>query len=177
MDQLTVLGPSALQTVGCGILAMCLVGAAFLPNLASLFLVSSAVLSIAAGVMGLTALAGGELDHVSLCCFLGCIGLSIDFSVHVAIRMARATAGGAPVAVAVADTLSGLGWALLEAGASSMVAVGALALAPSYVAAVFARSVAAVMALGLLHGLLWLPLAHTPGGLRPLRGKAERGQE
>lgn len=121
----------------------------------SVFIMSFSLISISTGVCGFLCLWGSDLDSVSMGCIIMAIGLAVDFSIHIMYRYhlsVEPTADGK-----VIDTLSIVGYPVLQAGSSTLWAMLTLPLVPAYLVRVFAQTVVLVNVFGLMHALIWLP--------------------
>lgn len=98
---------------------------------------------------------GSDLDSVSMGCIIMAIGLAVDFSIHICYRYHCSKEPTAELKVI--DTLSLVGYPILQAGMSTLWAMTTLPFIPAYLVRVFFQTVVLVNVFGLLHALLWLP--------------------
>ncbi|CAD5219888.1 unnamed protein product [Bursaphelenchus okinawaensis] len=155
IDQRKTIAPASMQSVGSAIAVMALISIFFLPDKLSVFIMSFSLISISTGVCGFLCLWGSDLDSVSMGCIIMAIGLAVDFSIHICYRYhlsEEPTADGK-----VIDTLSIVGYPVLQAGGSTLWAMTTLPFVPAYLVRVFFQTVVLVNIFGLLHALLWLP--------------------
>ena len=134
---------------------------------------SFSLISISTGVCGFLAHLGSDLDSVSMGCIVMAIGLAVDFSIHICYKY-HCSAEKTPdekvcyqwrgkdylwrlPSFQVIDTLSIVGYPILQAGGSTLWAMTLLPLIPAYLIRVFVQTVVLVNIFGMLHALLWLP--------------------
>lgn len=117
---------------------------------------SFSLISISMGVCGFLCLWGSDLDSVSMGCIIMAIGLAVDFSIHICYRYHRCI-NAKTANEKVIETLSIVGFPILQAGCSTLWAMTTLPLIPAYLVRVFYQTVVLVNVIGLFHALLWLP--------------------
>ncbi|KAH7719357.1 Protein PTR-4 [Aphelenchoides avenae] len=155
IDQRRTIAPSSMQSVGSAIAVMALISLFFLPDKQSVFVMSFSLISISMGVCGFLCLWGSDLDSVSMGCIIMAIGLAVDFSIHICYRYHHSPAKTAEGKVI--DTLSLVGYPVLQAGGSTLWAMTTLPFVPAYLVRVFFQTVVLVNVFGLIHALIWLP--------------------
>ena len=97
-----------------------------------------------------------NLDCISMINLIMCIGFSVDFSAH--ISYAYLSGRGLSADDRLREALHSLGLPILQGGVSTILAVGTLALAPSYIFITFFKTNFLVITFGMLHGMLLLPV-------------------
>ncbi|KAL3119788.1 hypothetical protein niasHT_010079 [Heterodera trifolii] len=159
IDQRRTIAPSSMQSVGSAVAVMTLISLFFLPDKQSVFVMSFSLISISCGVCGFLCLWGSDLDSVSMGCIIMAIGLAVDFSIHICYRYHRCSEEVASMTAEqkVIETLSIVGFPVLQAGGSTLWAMTTLPLVQAYLVRVFFQTVVLVCVFGLLHALLWLP--------------------
>uniref|UniRef100_A0A914GVP8 SSD domain-containing protein n=2 Tax=Globodera TaxID=31242 RepID=A0A914GVP8_GLORO len=159
IDQRRTIAPSSMQSVGSAVAVMTLISLFFLPDKQSVFFMSFSLISISCGVCGFLCLWGSDLDSVSMGCIIMAIGLAVDFSIHICYRYNRCSEEVASMTAEqkVIETLSIVGFPVLQAGCSTLWAMTTLPLVQAYLVRVFFQTVVLVCVFGLLHALLWLP--------------------
>ncbi|CAJ0571783.1 unnamed protein product, partial [Mesorhabditis spiculigera] len=155
IDQRRTIAPSTMQTVGCALLVMQIICFFFLPDAQSVFIMTWSLLSISMGVCGGLALAGSDLDSVSMGCIVMAIGLAVDYSIHICYRYHRSEVRRADEKVK--DTLASVAWPIMQAVGSTLSATVCLIVVPAYLIRVFFQTVWLVNIIGLFHGLVLLP--------------------
>ncbi|KAI6216646.1 Patched domain-containing protein 3 [Aphelenchoides fujianensis] len=155
IDQRKTIAPSSMQSVGSAIAVMAIISVFFLPDRLSVFVMSFSLISISTGVCGFLCLWGSDLDSVSMGCIIMAIGLAVDFSIHICYKYHCSKEPTAELKVV--DTLSIVGYPILQAGGSTLWAMTTLPFIPAYLVRVFFQTVVLVNVFGLLHALVWLP--------------------
>ncbi|KAI6187547.1 Patched domain-containing protein 3 [Aphelenchoides besseyi] len=155
IDQRKTIAPSSMQSVGSAIAVMAIISLFFLPDRLSVFVMSFSLISISTGVCGFLCLWGSDLDSVSMGCIIMAIGLAVDFSIHICYRYHCSKEPTAELKVI--ETLSIVGYPIIQAGGSTLWAMTTLPFIPAYLVRVFFQTVVLVNVFGLLHALVWLP--------------------
>ncbi|KAK0405834.1 hypothetical protein QR680_018223 [Steinernema hermaphroditum] len=155
IDQRKSIAPSSMQSIGSAIAVMAFISTFFLPDKQSVFVMTWSLLSISCGVCGFLSLWGSDLDSVSMGCIVMAIGLAVDFSIHICYRYHRSEELTAQRKVI--DTLAVVGYPVLQAGLSTLIAMVTLPLIKAYLVRVFFQTVVLVNVIGLFHALVWLP--------------------
>lgn len=84
------------------------------------------------------------------------VGFSVDYSAH--ITYGYVISKEADPKNRVRDALGDLGWPVVQGAASTVMAVAVLADVPAYMIVTFFKTVFLAITIGLLHGLVFLPL-------------------
>lgn len=84
------------------------------------------------------------------------IGFSVDYSAH--ITYGYVVSKKPNVCERIGEALGALGWPLTQGAISTILAVIVLADVPAYMIVTFFKTVFLAIALGLLHGLVFLPV-------------------
>uniref|UniRef100_A0AC35TQU8 SSD domain-containing protein n=1 Tax=Rhabditophanes sp. KR3021 TaxID=114890 RepID=A0AC35TQU8_9BILA len=155
IDQRFTIAPSSMQSFGSAVAVMALLSILFLPDKQSAFIIAFSIMSITLGVCGFLQMWGSDLDSVSLGCLIMSIGLSIDFSVHICYKYHRSTE--LTPDLKVIDTLTIVGYPILQAIVSTLWSMSAVYFIPAYLVRVFFQTVVLVNVFGCFHALLWLP--------------------
>ncbi|TKR82014.1 hypothetical protein L596_015798 [Steinernema carpocapsae] len=155
IDQRKSIAPSSMQSIGSAIAVMACISTFFLPDMQSVFVMTWSLLSISCGVCGFLSIWGSDLDSVSMGCIVMAIGLAVDFSIHICYKYHRSEEKNARLKVI--NTLAVVGYPVLQAGLSTLIAMVSLPLIKAYLVRVFFQTVVLVNVIGLLHALVWLP--------------------
>ncbi|KAK2822039.1 hypothetical protein Q5P01_022104 [Channa striata] len=155
-DQYTVIKDATIQTLLVAVLAMLLVSLILIPNLLCSAWVVFAVCSVIVGVTGFMALWGVNLDSISMINLVMCVGFSVDFSVHISYSFVSSTKSNANEKAI--DALSHLGYPILQGALSTVLGVVVLCMSGSYIFRTFFKIVFLVIAFGLIHGLVFIPV-------------------
>ncbi|KAJ1371103.1 hypothetical protein KIN20_032983 [Parelaphostrongylus tenuis] len=127
----------------------------FIPSMACIITACFSVLSVTLGILGLLSLWGVDLDPISMTALLMAVGFSVDFTSHIAYHFYRSKEQDP--ARRVEETLSHIGWPVLQVGISTIIAILPLGLKPSYMVMVFFKTIITVCSLGMFHGLVVMP--------------------
>ncbi|XP_069015830.1 patched domain-containing protein 3-like [Embiotoca jacksoni] len=158
-DQYGVVVSSTIKNVGVITGVMLLVSLLLIPNPLCSLWVACSIGSVTAGVTGLMALWDVSLDSISMIIFTVCIGFTVDFSAHVAyafVSSEEPRAGDKAV-----DALTRLGYPILQGALSTILGVTALATSEFHTFRTFFKIFFLVMIIGMLHGLVFIPVMLT----------------
>ncbi|GMR39059.1 hypothetical protein PMAYCL1PPCAC_09254 [Pristionchus mayeri] len=159
---------SVATALGCTALA-CFI---FLPDLKCTICAVMSVFSITVGVIGILSLWGLDLDPLSMAALLMAIGFSVDYTAHICYHFYKAR--HPKVSDRVEECLTSIGMPLVQVGLSTIVALAPLLFKQSYLAVVFLKTIIVVCVLGMIHGLIVLPIVLTfvSGGSSPSFAKS-----
>uniref|UniRef100_A0A7E4VIC3 SSD domain-containing protein n=1 Tax=Panagrellus redivivus TaxID=6233 RepID=A0A7E4VIC3_PANRE len=155
-DQMLELKSTTLSSLGTAIIAMIIVCVLFIANSQIVFWVVFILVSMDIGVAGYLSLWGADLDPTTVVNILMSIGLCIDFATHVGYRIYRSPFTDPDERIS--DALGAIGWPVVQAGTSTLLAIAVMMLVPSNVVRMFARTNILVVATGLFHGVFLLPI-------------------
>ncbi|XP_046426062.1 patched domain-containing protein 3 [Neodiprion virginianus] len=155
-DQFELVRPTSIQCMVYGALIMMLISFIFIPNALCCLWVAFCIVSIELGVGGYMALWGVNLDSISMINLIMCIGFSVDFTAH--ICYAYMSSKKKHPDDRVKECLYSLGLPIVQGAASTILGLGALLLANTYIFLVFFKMVFLVIFIGAMHGLFLLPV-------------------
>lgn len=155
-DQYAVITENTIQTILVAVVVMLVVSLILIPNPLCSIWVAFAVCSVIVGVTGFMALWGVNLDSISMINLVICVGFSVDFSAHISYSFVSSTKSD--VNEKAMDALAHLGFPILQGALSTVLGVLVLSMSGSYIFRTFFKIVFLVMALGLLHGLMFIPV-------------------
>lgn len=95
-------------------------------------------------------------DAISMITIIMSIGFSVDYSAHITYGYVTSTEKNPTDRIRHA--LGALGWPLTQGAFSTILAVIVLADVPAYMIVTFFKTVFLAISLGLLHGLVFLPV-------------------
>ena len=167
----------SIQSISISAAVMMIVSLIFIPSPTCSLWVAFSIISIETGVVGYMTLWDVNLDCISMINLIMCIGFSVDFSAH--ISYAYLSGRGLSADDRLREALHSLGLPILQGGISTILAVGTLALAPSYIYVTFFKTNLLVIVFGMVHGMLLLPvlLSLLGPGSRCCSGRAARQAE
>ncbi|KAM5158306.1 patched domain-containing protein 3-like [Mantella aurantiaca] len=155
-DQYTVIIHNTIQNVSLAVIVMLVISLLLIPNPLCSIWVTFAIASIIVGVTGFMALWDINLDSISMINLVICIGFSVDFSAHISyafVSNKKSTANER-----VIDALHSLGYPIVQGGLSTILGVIVLSTSESYIFRTFFKIIFLVIAFGMLHGLVFLPV-------------------
>ncbi|CAH1265729.1 PTCHD3 [Branchiostoma lanceolatum] len=155
-DQIYEIFPSTLQTILIAAAAMFVVSLIFIPHCISTVLVTFALVSIDAGLVGYMALWGVQLDIIATISLIVCIGFSVDFSAH--ITYAYVSSEAETTGEKMREALQTVGMPIIQSSMSTVLGLLVLAFFPAYLFRSFFKTMFLVMVFGSAHGLLVLPV-------------------
>lgn len=142
------------------------------------FWVVCTLISMDIGTAGLLSLWGADLDPMTVVNILVCldsvarklkcitlsnifhsqmsIGQCIDFATHVGIRIYRSEYSDPDERIR--DAMGAIGWPVVQAGTSTLLAIVVMLMVPSSAVRMFARTSVLVVGTGFFHGLIILPI-------------------
>jgi hypothetical protein len=122
-------------------------------------------------ILGFMWVLGFAIDSVSVINLVLAVGLSVDYSAHVG--HAFMVKGGTDKNKRSLESLADMGAAVLAGGTSTFLAVAVLLLSDSYVFFVLSRQFCLTVVLGLVHGLILLPVMLSILGPKPFSSAKE----
>ncbi|GMR42762.1 hypothetical protein PMAYCL1PPCAC_12957, partial [Pristionchus mayeri] len=137
------------------VISMAIVCWLFVWNFHAVLIISSIITSICYCLVGLLSWWGADLDPVTQVDVLLATGFSVDYTAHIAFQFCRASGSAKE---RVASALEEMSAPLLQAGISTLLCMLPLMLVKTYAILAFAKTVFAVVFLGLFHGLFVLPV-------------------
>uniref|UniRef100_A0AC34F415 SSD domain-containing protein n=2 Tax=Panagrolaimus sp. ES5 TaxID=591445 RepID=A0AC34F415_9BILA len=155
-DQMLELKSTTLSSLGTAIIAMIIVCILFIANSQIVFWVVFILVSMDLGVAGYLSLWGADLEPATVVNILMSISLCIDFATHVGYRIYRSPYTDPDKRIS--DALGAIGWPVVQAGFSTLLAIIVMILVPSNAVRMFARTNVLVVATGLFHGVFLLPI-------------------
>merc|ERR1719391_922909 len=150
----------------------------FIPSKVCVIWVIFSVVSVEVGVLGMMSFWKINLDVISMIVLIMGIGFSVDFSAHISYHYLSADEELGPEE-RLAHCLFALGPPILQGALTTILSVLPLIRHPSYVIITFSKMIFLVILLGLLHGLLLLPILLTlfgPGSCSRRRETVPRSQ-
>ncbi|GMR36306.1 hypothetical protein PMAYCL1PPCAC_06501 [Pristionchus mayeri] len=155
-DQLLSIVPVTQQTVFFALLCMIIILMLFTPSFVTICTSTIAVLSINLGVFGMLVYTGVDLDPISMTTTLMAIGFSVDFVAHITFHYYKGDF--ATKRDRIEHALASIAWPMVQAGTSTMGSIIVLNLIHAYMVQVFVKVVVLVIFLGMVHGLIILPV-------------------
>ncbi|CAJ1082672.1 patched domain-containing protein 3-like [Xyrichtys novacula] len=158
-DQYDVVVYSTIKNVAVITAVMLVVSLLLIPDPLCSLWVTFSIGSVTVGVTGMMWLWDVNLDSISMIIFTVCIGFTVDFSAHVSYAFVSSEKTS-PNDKAV-DALSNLGYPILQGALSTILGVSVLATSEFNTFRTFSKIFFLVMSLGMLHGLIFIPVILT----------------
>lgn len=155
-DQYAIIVPNTVQNIVIALTCMVLIAFVLIPQPMCAFWVALACASIDFGVIGYMTIWKVNLDAISMITIIMSIGFSVDYSAH--ITYGYVVSKALTPSDKVRDALSALGWPLCQGAMSTIIAVSVLVDVPAYMIVTFYKTVLLSILIGLLHGLVFLPV-------------------
>ncbi|XP_068094356.1 patched domain-containing protein 3-like [Hyperolius riggenbachi] len=155
-DQYAVIVHNTIQNVALAAAVMFVISLLLIPNPLCSLWVTFTIASIIVGVTGFMAYWDVNLDSISMINLVICIGFSVDFSAHISYAFVSSKKPEANERVV--DALHSLGYPILQGGVSTILGVVVLSTSDSYIFRTFFKIIFLVIAFGMLHGLVFLPV-------------------
>ena len=158
-DQFIQVLPTTLTCVAISTIVVLGVTSLLIPNLICAVWVTFAIFSIETGVVGLMVFLGIHLDIISMICLIMCVGFSVDFAAHVSYHFIVAHKDDDnEVNARIRSSLKHFGPPIVHSAVSTILGVSGLFFHPSYILTSFAQLMILVIVLGVLHGVILLPV-------------------
>ncbi|VIO87325.1 conserved hypothetical protein [Brugia malayi] len=147
-DQYIIIVPSTIRSIIISLICMATVASS-----GALIIIS--IISINTGIFGYMTFWGVHLDAVSMISIIMSIGFAVDLSSHITYAFVMATGSSRE---RVIHALESLGWPIFQGAASTIAGVSVLYTVNAYIILTFFKTIWLTMVIGLLHGLLFIPI-------------------
>jgi len=151
--------------VGLSIAAVAIIVFATIGSVVAALLITVSVAFCLVEILGFMYLLGIAIDSVSVINIVLAVGLSVDYSAH--IGHCFMTKGGDNKDKRATEALADIGAAVLNGATSTFLAVSVLLFSSSYVFSTLSKQFALTVGLGILHGLVLLPVLLSLLGPKP----------
>ncbi|XP_072010195.1 patched domain-containing protein 3-like [Engystomops pustulosus] len=158
-DQYAVIISNTIQNTAVAAATMFVISILLIPNPLCSLWVTFTIASIIVGVTGFMAYWDVNLDSISMINLVICIGFSVDFSAH--ISYAYVSNHNTKANERVIEALHSLGYPIVQGAVSTILGVIVLSAAESYIFRTFFKIIFLVIAFGMMHGLVFLPVFFT----------------
>ncbi|VDN07511.1 unnamed protein product [Thelazia callipaeda] len=152
-DQYAIVIPNTIQNIMIALIVMIVIAMLLIPQPLCSLWVAFAIASIDLGVIGFMTLWN---DAISMITIIMSIGFSVDYSAHITYGYVVSNESSPERRIRAA--LGALGWPVSQGAMSTILAVVVLADIPAYMIITFFKTVLLSIVLGLLHGLVFLPV-------------------
>ncbi|XP_072010960.1 patched domain-containing protein 3-like isoform X1 [Engystomops pustulosus] len=155
-DQYAVIISNTIQNTAVAAATMFVISILLIPNPLCSLWVTFTIASIIVGVTGFMAYWDVNLDSISMINLVICIGFSVDFSAH--ISYAFVSNHKSKANEKLIEALHSLGYPIVQGAVSTILGVIVLSAAESYIFRTFFKIIFLVIAFGMVHGLVFLPV-------------------
>lgn len=155
-DSYLIIAPNTYQNLGMAIACMIIIAMVLIPSVPCAVLIAVAIISIDIGVIGYMTFWGVNLDFVSMITLDMSTGFAVDLSAHISYAYVKAEGTSNERVIRAVETL---GWAVVQGALSTILGMIALVTLESYLIQTFFKCVFLVISFGLIHSLLFLPVA------------------
>ncbi|MCP9261525.1 Patched family protein [Dirofilaria immitis] len=159
VDQTAAIKDTILWSVIAALCCTATVCFIFIPHLISIACAVFSIFSISIGIFGLLSHLGVNLNPITMAALLMAIGFSVDFTTHISYHYCKITAK--KNRDRLEEVLTIVGWPILQAAISSIIALLPLLLKQSYLVMVFMKTVIITAMLAIFHSLIVLPVLLT----------------
>ncbi|EYC39095.1 hypothetical protein Y032_0676g1430 [Ancylostoma ceylanicum] len=158
-EQYNAVLPGTLSSIAYAGGAVVIVSLLLIPEPVASLWVSFSIISINIGILGFMTFWSVRLDFISMVTIVMSIGFCVDFAAHLAYNFAKGR--NLPPSERMRNALYAVGAPILQSATSTILGVSFLASAESYVFRSFLKTIFLVILLGVLHGLVILPVLLT----------------
>ncbi|CAJ0596985.1 unnamed protein product [Cylicocyclus nassatus] len=158
-EQYNAVLPGTLSSIAYAGGAVVVVSLLLIPEPVASLWVSFSIVSINVGILGFMTFWNVRLDFISMVTIVMSIGFCVDFAAHLAYNFAKGR--NLPPSERMRNALYAVGAPILQSATSTILGVSFLASAESYVFRSFLKTIFLVILLGVLHGLVVLPVLLT----------------
>ncbi|KAI6241665.1 SSD domain-containing protein [Aphelenchoides fujianensis] len=158
-EQYNAVLPGTLSSVGIAGIAVVIVSLILIPEPIAAIWVSVSIVSINVGILGFMTFWSVRLDFISMVTIVMSIGFCVDFAAHLAYNFSKGT--NFSPHERVRNALYAVGFPIIQSASSTILGVSFLASTESYVFRSFFKTIILVIVLGVLHGLVVLPVLLT----------------
>uniref|UniRef100_A0A183BIQ4 SSD domain-containing protein n=1 Tax=Globodera pallida TaxID=36090 RepID=A0A183BIQ4_GLOPA len=181
LNMLLTVKSDLIGSIAVTIVSMAVICSLFIYSRLGVCAIALCISSICFTLVGVLSWCGADLDPVTMVDVLLATGFSVDYTAHVAHQYH--TKKGTSID-RIAHSLHEMCPPMLQAGISTALCMLPLAFVPTYAIVAFAKTIFAVILIGLLHGLFLLPVflcaLHKDKRKRKTHGgelNAEKGEE
>ncbi|KAK0395298.1 hypothetical protein QR680_001212 [Steinernema hermaphroditum] len=161
LDIIATMAPLTMQSSLATLVCMVLVCVLIIGHATTVFVASFAIVSTCIGVFGFLSLWGVDLDPIVMSATIMSIGFSVDIPAHIAYHYHRAGLGSNARRSVIDRTehcMAAIGFPVLQAGISTNLCVLSLFFVELHMAQVFMKTMVLVITIGLIHGLVVIPV-------------------
>ncbi|VDK61797.1 unnamed protein product [Anisakis simplex] len=158
IDVILSVPSTTFYTMAYTVVAIGIVFFIFSTNFMTSLVATLSVLSICTGVLGMMHYWGCCLDPLTMVAVIMTAGLGVDFSVHIVFHYLLNEQKHDDCAKRIAAAFNGCALSTVQAGCSTFLVMFPVLFAPVGVYTVIAKAIVLVVIIGLIHGLLLVPI-------------------
>ncbi|CCD62841.2 SSD domain-containing protein [Caenorhabditis elegans] len=158
LDLIETMSPVAIQSALWTFASMFLVAALFISHPPTLFVATFSILSTSLGVFGIMSWWGADLDPIMMSATVMSIGFSVDIPSHVSYHFYQTAKDTSDIRRRLQMTIEAVGFPIFEASLSTSLCVMSLFFVDLNMAQIFAKCMLLVVVIGMVHGMLVMPV-------------------
>ncbi|KHJ90494.1 patched family protein [Oesophagostomum dentatum] len=171
LDLIETMVPVATQSALFTFISMFAVAVLFISHPPTLFVATLSILSTSIGVFGIMSLRGAELDPIMMSATVMSIGFSVDIPSHIAYHYYQTGKDTKTVRDRLEKTIAAVGFPIMQASVSTTLCVLSLFFVKLHMSQIFAECMLLVVLIGMIHGLLIIPVIFNLLSLLPSRNR------
>uniref|UniRef100_A0A915AFS2 SSD domain-containing protein n=2 Tax=Parascaris univalens TaxID=6257 RepID=A0A915AFS2_PARUN len=156
LDLIETMATQTIQSSVCTLICMVLVCLLFISQTSAVLIATFSIVSTCIGVLGILSLWGVDLDPIVMSAMIMSIGFSVDIPAHVTYHFYKTS--GMTVHGRLQRCLAAIMIPILQAAFSTLLCVLSLLFVPIHMAVVFVKTMVLVVVIGLIHGLIVIPV-------------------
>lgn len=158
LDLIETMSPVAIQSALWTFASMFVVAALFISHPPTLFVATFSILSTSLGVFGIMSWWGADLDPIMMSATVMSIGFSVDIPSHVSYHFYQTAKETSDIRQRLQMTIEAVGFPIFEASLSTSLCVISLFFVDLNMAQIFAKCMLLVVVIGMVHGMLVMPV-------------------
>uniref|UniRef100_A0A9J2PDX6 SSD domain-containing protein n=1 Tax=Ascaris lumbricoides TaxID=6252 RepID=A0A9J2PDX6_ASCLU len=156
LDLIGTMATQTIQSSVCTLVCMVLVCLLFISHTSAVLIATFSIVSTCIGVLGILSLWGVDLDPIVMSAVIMSVGFSVDIPAHVTYHFYKTS--GTTVHGRLQRCLAAIMFPILQAALSTLLCVLSLLFVPIHMAVVFVKTMVLVVVIGLIHGLIVIPV-------------------
>ncbi|KAK6013101.1 hypothetical protein OSTOST_21644, partial [Ostertagia ostertagi] len=158
LDLVETMVPTTMQSALFTFISMFVVAVLFISHPPTLFVATLSILSTSIGVFGLMSLMGAELDPIMMSATVMSIGFSVDIPSHISYHYYQTGKETNCVKARLKKTVAAVGFPIMQASLSTTLCVLSFFFVQLHMSKIFAQCMLLVVLIGMIHGLLIIPV-------------------
>ncbi|VDO50440.1 unnamed protein product [Haemonchus placei] len=158
LDLIETMVPISMQSALFTFVSMFAVAVLFISHPPTLFVATLSILSTSIGVFGIMSLMGADLDPIMMSATVMSIGFSVDIPSHISYHYYQTAKETSCVKTRLKKTVAAVGFPIMQASLSTTLCVLSLFFVQLHMSRIFAQCMLLVVLIGMIHGLLIIPV-------------------